>query len=200
LSFHWNTGKIKSASWVKSFKAGNHAQARKQFMMYNKPKEIIERREKEAALLFDGIWSSNGTTIEYTRVKDNGYIDWGSAKKINITAELKQALKGEIPDSDKVIVTETVIKEEQVEVPVEVPVPVTPPSMEVPWWRSKEFLAPVFSATGLGAVSSFFEKFGGIPIWNLVAILGFTTLALVIVLLYFKRRDVQRVEAKVNKL
>lgn len=104
LSFHWNTGKISSASWVRLFKEGKMKAARKAFMLYRKPPEIIERRRREAALLFDGVWHNNGVMTEWTRVKPSGHIDWSSGKKLNVERELRAALAGDIPASDKVII------------------------------------------------------------------------------------------------
>lgn len=94
LSFHWNTGAIKTAAWVKKFKAGDKAGARKAFMDWRKPAAIIPRREKERDLFFDGKWSNNGTMTEYTRVKANGTPDWSSAKRINVEKQLRAAILG----------------------------------------------------------------------------------------------------------
>lgn len=58
VSFHFNTGKIKTASWVKTWLAGNMAKAREQFMLYKKPPEIIGRRTREANLIFNGVYAS----------------------------------------------------------------------------------------------------------------------------------------------
>lgn len=91
LSFHWNTGSIRRATWVKQFKAGKVKEARKSFMNYKRPKEIIPRRQAERDLFFDGIWSSNGTVTEYTRVKSNMSPDWSSAEKVNIDKALEKA-------------------------------------------------------------------------------------------------------------
>lgn len=60
LSFHYNTGAILTADWVKQWKAGEIAQARTAFMNWRKPAEIIPRREKERDLFFDGKWSGTG--------------------------------------------------------------------------------------------------------------------------------------------
>lgn len=90
VSFHYNTGGIARASWVKKWLAGDVAGARKDFMNWSKPKEIIPRREKERDLFFDGKWSNNGTVTEYTRVKANGQIDWSSAKRTNIKDEMER--------------------------------------------------------------------------------------------------------------
>src|SRR5690554_2778121 len=43
LSFHWNTGAIKRASWVQHWKAGRHTEARQAFMNWVTPPEITER-------------------------------------------------------------------------------------------------------------------------------------------------------------
>jgi len=60
VSFHFNTGKIGAASWVGRYKAGDMAGARKAFMLYNKPKEIIGRRTREAELIFEGKYRRGG--------------------------------------------------------------------------------------------------------------------------------------------
>lgn len=89
LSFHYNTGAIKRASWVKSWKAGKIAQARREFMNWKSPSEIIPRREAERDLFFDGTWSNNGTATVYTKVRKPSYTpQWSSATKVDINEEL----------------------------------------------------------------------------------------------------------------
>lgn len=197
LSFHWNTGAIKKASWVKTFKSGNKKLARQQFMQYNKPASIIGRRTAEAELLFDHKWSNNGTTVEY-QVDKNGQIIWKSAHRIDISRELKSALMDDIPASDKVV-TEVAVPV-PVETPVPVPVAVTPPSHDTPWYASKEVIAPALSTVSIGGVSTFMEKFGGIPMTNLFVLLGFITVALIAFLLYMKYRDGKAVDRKVDAI
>lgn len=94
LSFHYNTGAIAKASWVKSFNAGNLAQSKKEFMNYSKPKEIIPRRQKERDLFFDGKWTSDGKVTEY-KTYSNGNVNWSSGKRIDIREDLKRALSSE---------------------------------------------------------------------------------------------------------
>lgn len=113
LSFHWNTGAIKRAAWVEHWKAGKVAEARKAFMYWTKPPEIAKRRAKERDLFFDGKWASDGTMIEYTRVRKNMSPDWSSAKRIDVSKELKAAF-GKSP-------TVTADKEPQPDVTPEVP-------------------------------------------------------------------------------
>jgi len=98
LSFHWNTGAIGRASWVKKWKAGDIAEARKSFMDWRKPKEIIPRRESERDLFFDGVWQNKGAMTEYTRVTPSHRPDWGSAKRVDASAAISAILrKAEAP-------------------------------------------------------------------------------------------------------
>ena len=90
VSFHYNTGAISRAAWVKKWLAGDVAGAKKYFMDWSKPKEIIPRRQKERDLFFEGKWSNNGTVTEYTRVKSNGQLDWASAKRTSIVDDMRR--------------------------------------------------------------------------------------------------------------
>jgi len=92
LSFHWNTGLIGRAQWVRSFVAGKRDQAYREFMNYSKPREIIGRRKAERALFFNNVWTSDGRVTLYRRVRPGGTPDWSSATQIDITAELRAAL------------------------------------------------------------------------------------------------------------
>lgn len=99
LSFHYNTGAIGRATWVTQWKQGRIADAKKGIMQWNKPPEIKERRKKERDLFFDGAWSQSGFATEYTEVRDNGSIVWGSAKRVNVEDALKKAMEnaGKVP-------------------------------------------------------------------------------------------------------
>lgn len=91
LSFHWNTGAIEKASWVKLWKAGDVVGARTAIMNWVTPKEITGRREKERDLFFGGIWSNTGRMTEYTRLTKKMTPVWSSAIKIDVSAELRAA-------------------------------------------------------------------------------------------------------------
>lgn len=56
VSFDFNTGRIHNASWVGLFRADQKAAARKSFMQWVKPKILKPRRQREAAMLFEGIY------------------------------------------------------------------------------------------------------------------------------------------------
>lgn len=98
LSFHYNTGAIKRATWVKSFNAGDVEKAKKEIMNYSKPKAIIPRRTKERDLFFDGKWSNNGTILEYQVSASKQPVN---PKAINIEIELKAAFSGKTLEISK---------------------------------------------------------------------------------------------------
>lgn len=95
LSFHWNTGAIGSADWVKSFLAGNRERAWSEFMNWSRPREIIDRRKAERALFFDGRWSQDGVVLIYDRVNPREPRNpvWSSAREIDIRDEVRAALR-----------------------------------------------------------------------------------------------------------
>lgn len=123
LSFHWNTGAIKKASWVKHWKEGNIPQAKKAFLNYSKPPEIIPRRKKERDLFFDEKWSGDGTVLEFTKVKPSGHPDWSSGQRVNITEEVRRVLFGK--DAPTVAPKPTV-EAPMDATPVDIPKPVSP--------------------------------------------------------------------------
>jgi lysozyme len=93
LSFHWNTGGIARASWVRSFRDGKIEQAKREFMQWRKPPEIIKRREAERDLFFDGKWTNRGTRARIIhRVASNGNPIWSSAVMTDIGDELRDVL------------------------------------------------------------------------------------------------------------
>lgn len=92
LSFHWNTGEIERASWVKSWLGGKPTTARQQFMQWRKPAAIIERRQKECDLFFGGRWSGDGKATVYQVRKPSYSPNWKSGKRVDISAALEELL------------------------------------------------------------------------------------------------------------
>ncbi|WP_170601210.1 lysozyme [Ruegeria arenilitoris] len=84
LSFHYNTGAIDRAVWVRRWKAGDVAGARRAIMYWRRPPEIRPRRRNERALFFDGVWSGTGTGTEYQVRKPSYRPDWSSAATVQI--------------------------------------------------------------------------------------------------------------------
>lgn len=92
LSFHWNTGAIGRANWVRQFRLGRRHEAWLAFMDWSRPREIIPRRKAERDLFFDGRWSGDGLVVLYERVCPNGVPDWSSARLIDIRDEVRAAV------------------------------------------------------------------------------------------------------------
>ncbi len=88
LSFHYNTGAILRADWVKSWMNGRPTTAKSEIMNWKSPPSIIERREKERDLFFGGQWSGDGTALLIPVRKPSYTPDWSRAKRINITSDL----------------------------------------------------------------------------------------------------------------
>lgn len=94
LSFHYNTGGIQSASWVRAFMQGDVSDARRRFMLWNKPKEIIPRRQKECDLFFDGTWSHDWKVGVYDVRKPSYTPDWRSRKIVDVKDVLTDLFGG----------------------------------------------------------------------------------------------------------
>ena len=74
VSFHYNTGAIASATWVKTLNGGDHALAATQIMNWVKPPEIIPRRQAEQDLFSKGVYPS-GSAIVW-KVDSNCKVIW----------------------------------------------------------------------------------------------------------------------------
>lgn len=65
LSFHWNTGGIARAEWMKLAMSGDREAARPAMLNWARPASLLGRRRKEQALFFDGVWSEDGKALVY---------------------------------------------------------------------------------------------------------------------------------------
>lgn len=92
LSFHYNTGGIRIATWAKKWKAGDITSARKTFMNWKKPPNIIGRRRKERDLFFDGKWSNNGKATVWPVKKPSYRPDWSNPKTVDVSEILDDLL------------------------------------------------------------------------------------------------------------
>ena len=72
LSFHYNTGAIARASWLKRFLDGEVEAAREAILDWRRPPEILPRRRRERDLFFDAKWSGDGKVAVY-EVSKPGY-------------------------------------------------------------------------------------------------------------------------------
>lgn len=85
VSFDYNTGGILRASWVRQFNNGNEAAARRAFMNWKKPAEIIPRRRKERDLFFSGTYSGKGKVNIYPASR-SGRVLWSRGRRIDMSA------------------------------------------------------------------------------------------------------------------
>lgn len=69
LSFHYNTGGIARAEWLRLFLTGERQAARRAFLSWCRPPEIVPRRRCERDLFFDGRWSGDGGCLAYEVAK-----------------------------------------------------------------------------------------------------------------------------------
>lgn len=83
VSFHYNTGRIATASLTASINAGDKTKAAAQFMNWKRPAAIIPRRRKEQLLFRAGIYSNNGraTLLPATAA---GKIQWSEGRSVDL--------------------------------------------------------------------------------------------------------------------
>lgn len=83
VSFHYNTGAISKASFVKALNAGKRDAAYRGIMEWKKPPEIIPRREAERNLLRDGTYPEPFATIY--PATPSGAVQWGKGQRVNLS-------------------------------------------------------------------------------------------------------------------
>lgn len=80
VSFHYNTGAIARASFVKKLNAGDEVGAAAGMMAWSKPASIIARRKAEQTLFARGIYPTGTATV--WKVDSNGRVIWKTAKRL----------------------------------------------------------------------------------------------------------------------
>lgn len=92
LSFHWNTGAILTAQWVKDFMAGKPTSARADIMQWASHGALTARRTREQKLFFDGVWPS--LNVPVYSVSKPSYRPAG-ARSIDVMPVLQSILGGQ---------------------------------------------------------------------------------------------------------
>jgi lysozyme len=87
VSFHYNTGAIGRATWVKTLNAGDARLAAEQIMSWSKPSEIIPRRRAEQKLFREGIYSNNGMATVYP-ADAQGRVQWSRGARLDVLERL----------------------------------------------------------------------------------------------------------------
>lgn len=86
VSFHYNTGAISRASWVKSLNNGDVIRAGADIMNWKKPPEIIERRKAEQKLFRSGVYPTIG--INVWQVTKDRRVVWKVVKRLTASDSL----------------------------------------------------------------------------------------------------------------
>jgi lysozyme len=81
VSFHYNTGAIARASWVKRLRAGDVAGAARGIMAWVKPPELRKRREAERDLLLLGQYPAG--SIPVYGATQNGTVIWKPVRTLS---------------------------------------------------------------------------------------------------------------------
>lgn len=69
------------------------------------------------------------------------------------------------------------------------PVVAAPPSLEKPWWQSKEVVAPIVTGGGLAGGATLMESLGRVPWQNMLILVGVGVAGLIAYQLWSRRRD-----------
>lgn len=81
VSFHYSTGRISTATWVKTLNVGSRERAADQIMNWRSPAEIIPRREDEQTLFRDGVYPKARGTV--WGVSNSGRVIWTPLKTLS---------------------------------------------------------------------------------------------------------------------
>lgn len=91
VSFHYNTGAIGRASFVRKLNASDVAGAASGFMAWSKPPEIINRRKAEQALFANGRYPDGKVTV--WQVNGSGGVIWKPVRQMN-RAQVLELVRG----------------------------------------------------------------------------------------------------------
>lgn len=86
VSFHYNTGAIGRAAWVRSLNSGRRAQAATGFMNWSRPPEIIGRRKAERLMFQQAVYPD--AVINVWGADIAGDVIWEPVRRISPSAAL----------------------------------------------------------------------------------------------------------------
>lgn len=121
VSFHFNTGAIAHAEWVKEWLAGRKDAAAAKIMNWRKPASIIERREAERDLFLRGTYGSRRAAV--WPVGANGTPVWRPIRTLT-QAQIVNLVRPSAPPAPRPVVLPR---------PVEPRQPSSPPSNAIGW-------------------------------------------------------------------
>lgn len=84
LSFHWNTGAISKADWVKAWNAHQAPEAYAGVLEWSSHGLLTGRRMVERELFFKGTWPSDLRAAQYPVLKPSYHPDFRHASKVDL--------------------------------------------------------------------------------------------------------------------
>jgi hypothetical protein len=94
LSFHWNTGAIEKAQWVKDFNAGNKDAAYENILQWGSKGLLTERRKSERRLFFNNQWPGSLKVNIYNVNHENYHPIINSPVQTDIIPALTKVMHG----------------------------------------------------------------------------------------------------------
>lgn len=94
LSFHWNTGAIERAQWVKDFNAGKTDAAYENIMQWHSKNLLTARRKRERRLFFDNQWPGDLRVNVYPVNHDTYRPIISKAEKVDLIPVLQKVMHG----------------------------------------------------------------------------------------------------------
>lgn len=91
VSFHYNTGAIARATWVKHWNAGDKATAKRSIMSWRRPPEIVGRRTAERDLWASGDYGAGKAHVWH--VSDSGVVRYSRPVRSLTKAEFMTLLR-----------------------------------------------------------------------------------------------------------
>lgn len=84
VSFHFNTGGIARASFVKKLNAGDRAGAAAGMLAWRKPPEILGRRKAEQLLFREGVYSNRDGMVTVYPATAAGTVQWSKGRRVPV--------------------------------------------------------------------------------------------------------------------
>ena len=94
LGFHWNTGAIGRATWVKNYCDGDVEAAHGAILNWSSGGLLTARRKREQALFFDGIWPADMRVPVYPVRKPSYTPDFRHGERRDLMPVLQQMMGG----------------------------------------------------------------------------------------------------------
>lgn len=99
VSWHYNTGAVRTATLTKELNKGNYDSAAAQFMRWTKDKELIERRKQEQNLFVNGVYPTG--TVPVWQTNNFGNIIWKPVRRLTMQQVLSYLSPSKSPPTEQ---------------------------------------------------------------------------------------------------